>query len=74
MGELKKVSVKIRGIEYRVNCTEEEEYIEKLAIGMENANYSFDKYCTKKKVEDFDKLDHFECDFSNDVFSIIIHQ
>ena len=31
MGELKKVSVKIRGIEYRVNCTEEEEYIEKLA-------------------------------------------
>lgn len=35
----------------------EAEYIEKLAIGMENANYSFDKYCTKKKVEDFDKLE-----------------
>ena len=31
MGELKKVSVKIRGTEYRISCTEEEEYIEKLA-------------------------------------------
>ena len=33
------------------------EAVEKLAIGMENANYSFDKYLTKKKAEDFDKLE-----------------
>lgn len=33
------------------------DYIEKLLIGMENANYSFDKYMTKKKTEDFDKLE-----------------
>lgn len=32
-------------------------YLEKFAIGMENANYSFDKYNTKKKAEDFDKLE-----------------
>lgn len=32
-------------------------YIENLVIGMENANYSFDKYCTRKKPEDFDKLE-----------------
>ena len=35
----------------------EDDYIEKLVISMENANYSFDKYCTKKKAEDFDKLE-----------------
>ena len=34
-----------------------EDYIEKLVIAMENANYSFDKYMTKKKPEDFDKLE-----------------
>ena len=28
------------------------EFIEKLVIGMENANYSFDKYMTKKKAEE----------------------
>jgi len=33
------------------------EFMEKFIIGMENANYSFDKYCTKKKIEDFDKLE-----------------
>ena len=33
------------------------EYMEKFIIGMENANYSFDKYMTKKKPEDFDKLE-----------------
>lgn len=33
------------------------DFVEKFLIGMENANYSFDKYCTKKKVEDFDKLE-----------------
>ena len=32
-------------------------FIEKMVISMENANYSFDKYCTKKKAEDFDKLE-----------------
>ena len=31
MEEQKKVSVKIQGKEYRITCTEEEEYIEKLA-------------------------------------------
>lgn len=33
------------------------QFAEKLLIGMENANYSFDKYCTKKKNEDFDRLE-----------------
>lgn len=33
------------------------DYLEKFVIGMENANYSFDKYMTKKKPEDFDKLE-----------------
>ena len=31
MGEQKVVSVKIQGKEYRVSCTEEEEYIQKIA-------------------------------------------
>ena len=31
MGDQKKVSVKIQGTEYRINCTEEEEYVEKLS-------------------------------------------
>lgn len=31
MGEQKKVSIKIQGREYRVNCTEEEGYIQKVA-------------------------------------------
>lgn len=33
------------------------EFVENLLIAMENANYSFDKYLTKKKSEDFDKLE-----------------
>ena len=36
MGDIKKVPVKIRGREYRVSCTEEEEYIEKLSYYLEN--------------------------------------
>ena len=35
MGDLKKVSIKIRGREYRVSCTEDEEYIQKLAYYLE---------------------------------------
>jgi len=31
MGEQNKVSVKIQGKEYKVNCTEDEEYIQKIA-------------------------------------------
>ena len=31
MGELKKVSVKIHGTEYKISCTEDKEYVEKLA-------------------------------------------
>ena len=33
------------------------EFVENVLIAMENANYSFDKYRTKKKSEDFDKLE-----------------
>lgn len=36
MGDIKKVPVKIRGREYRVSCTEEEEYVEKLSYYLEN--------------------------------------
>lgn len=32
-------------------------YFSDFIIGLENASYSFDKYCTKKKAEDFDKLE-----------------
>jgi len=49
MGDIKKVPVKIRGREYRVSCTEEEEYIEKLSYYLEkklnqviNSNGSLD--------------------------------
>ncbi|MBQ8464913.1 MAG: leucyl aminopeptidase family protein [Alphaproteobacteria bacterium] len=35
----------------------DESFFEKMLIAMENENYSFDKYCTKKKAEDFDKLE-----------------
>ena len=38
------------------------EFVEKFVIGMENANYSFDKYCTKKKTEDFDRLETVNLD------------
>ena len=31
MGELKKVPVKIQGREYKISCTEEKEYIEKIS-------------------------------------------
>jgi len=43
--------------EIYVDVDLDKEFIEKFIIGMENANYSFDKYHTKKKVEDFDKLE-----------------
>jgi len=49
MGEQKKVSIKIQGWEYRVNCTEDEEYIEKIAYYVDkkirqamNSNQSLD--------------------------------
>ena len=31
MGEMKKISVRIRGKEYFINCTEDEKYIQKVA-------------------------------------------
>ncbi len=31
MGDQKKVSVKIQGREYRISCTEDEEYVQKIA-------------------------------------------
>lgn len=49
MGEIKKVSVRIRGREYFINCTEDEEYIQKVAYYLDrkmtqisNANPSLD--------------------------------
>lgn len=49
MGELRKVSVRIRGKEYFINCIEDEEYIQKVAYYLDrkmmqiaNANPSLD--------------------------------
>lgn len=48
---------KYMNTEIYCNMDLETDFVEKLLISMENANYSFDKYCTKKKAEDFDKLE-----------------
>lgn len=49
MGEMKKISVRIRGKEYFINCTEDEKYIQKVAYYLDrkmtqiaNSNPSLD--------------------------------
>ena len=49
MGEMKKISVRIRGKEYFINCTEDEKYIQKVAYYLDrkmtqiaNANPALD--------------------------------
>lgn len=49
MGEMKKISIRIRGKEYFINCTEDEKYIQKVAYYLDrkmtqiaNSNPSLD--------------------------------